>query len=31
LYTWIITFSAVDKNYKFLQKSPLTGNVMLLK
>jgi gliding motility-associated-like protein len=30
LYTWIITFSTPD-NYKFLQKSPQTGNVMLLK
>jgi gliding motility-associated-like protein len=30
LYTWIITFST-PANYKFLQKSPLTGNVMLLK
>lgn len=30
LYTWIITFSTPD-NYKFLQKSPQTGNVMLVK
>ncbi|MDO9258170.1 MAG: gliding motility-associated C-terminal domain-containing protein [Bacteroidales bacterium] len=30
LYTWTITFSAPD-NYKFLQKSPQSGNVMLLK
>jgi gliding motility-associated-like protein len=30
LYTWTITFSAPG-NYKFLQKSPQSGNVMLLK
>lgn len=30
LYTWTITFSA-PANYKFLQKSPQSGNVMLLK
>ena len=30
LYTWTITFSA-PTNYKFLQKSPQSGNVMLLK
>jgi gliding motility-associated-like protein len=30
LYTWTIKFSAPD-NYKFLQKSPQSGNVMLLK
>jgi gliding motility-associated-like protein len=30
LYTWIVTFSSPD-NFKFLQKSPQSGNVMLLK
>jgi gliding motility-associated-like protein len=30
LYTWTIIFSAPD-NHKFLQKSPQSGNVMLLK
>jgi len=30
LYTWIVTFSSPD-NLKFLQKSPQSGNVMLLK
>ena len=30
VYSWIITFSAPN-NYRFLQKSPQTGNVMLLK
>ncbi len=30
LYTWTINFSAPG-NYKFLQKSPQSGNVMLLK
>jgi len=30
LYTWTITFSTPG-NYKFLQKSPQSGNVMLLK
>ena len=30
MYAWIITFSAPE-NYKFLQKSPQSGNVMLLK
>jgi gliding motility-associated-like protein len=29
VYTWLVTFSAPD-NYKFLQKSPQTGTVMLL-
>ena len=30
VYSWIITFSAPN-NYRFLQKSPQSGNVMLLK
>ncbi len=30
LYTWVITFSSPD-NFKFLQKSPQSGTVMLLK
>jgi len=30
IYSWIITFSAPE-NYRFLQKSPQSGNVMLLK
>lgn len=30
VYTWTIKFSAPE-NYKFLQKSPQSGNVMLLK
>jgi len=30
LYTWVVTFSSPD-NFKFLQKSPQSGNVMLLK
>ena len=30
MYTWTIIFSAPE-NYKFMQKSPQSGNVMLLK
>jgi len=30
VYSWVISFSA-PKTYKFLQKSPQSGNVMLLK
>jgi gliding motility-associated-like protein len=30
MYTWTIIFSAPE-NYKFLQKSPQSGNVMLIK
>lgn len=30
VYTWVITFSAPE-NYRFIQKSPMRGNVMLLK